>query len=389
MSKQPNQLDRRLLSSLGLNPFIACVSSSRSQMFASHLGQKLVVNGASERLCQTGMEAEFAKYTFSTKMPADGIVIRVIEKYRRTVGVDSINYNPLTAVIYQDEKTHEYGIFYITNYCSYHPYFGFDYKTTPHINKLVPGNRIAKDTIFNDSPAVTENGNYKYGVELNMAFMSHPSVSEDGVMISRDVLDKFAFKTYETRAVEWGSKHFPLNLYGDLKNFKAFPDIGDTVRDDGLLMVLRSFERTLAPVEQSIYDLMKIDHMFDKATYVAGPGGRVIDIRIHTVDDDCYENHDPMEVQAIKYLNATRDFHRRIVDEYKGLKKLNGQSLQITPAFHRQVVESLSFLDDGNEVPRITRVHRKNPIDRFRAEFVIEYTNVPRDGFKFTDTHGG
>jgi hypothetical protein len=57
--------------------------------------------------------------------------------------------------------------------------------------------------------------------------MTHPAIAEDGILISSDVLHKFAYKTYETRVVEWGAKKFPLNLYGTAFNFKAFPDIGE------------------------------------------------------------------------------------------------------------------------------------------------------------------
>ena len=389
MRNQPNELRRDLLSTLGLNPFIATVSSPRAQMFSSHAGQKLVVADGTERFIQTGMEIEFAKYTFSVKMPVDGTILKTIDRYSRTIDQDSIKMNPQTVVIYEDDKTKEIGIFSIPTYCSYHQHFGFEYKAKPAINNIVKGAKIAKDTIFLDSPAVCDKGNYKYGIELNMAFMSHPSVSEDGIMISRDVLPRFAFKTYETRVVEWGSKRFPINLYGTPENFKAFPDIGDMVRDDGMLMALRTYESTLAPVEQSIYDIMEVDHIFDKATYVMGPGGKIVDIKVYTADPTIDDEATEMDRQIIKYQKATTDFHQKIVNEYRRFKKERGDALTITPMFHRQVVESLAYIGEDNETPRIQKLYRKAPIDDFRIEFVIEYTNIPKDGFKFTDTHGG
>ena len=384
----PNQLRPDLLNVLSLNPWAGHDSSSRQQMISSHLSQRLVIAGATERRCQTGMEAEFAKYTFSVKMPCDGRVIKVIHRYNRTIGKDSIAMNPQTVVMYENEHNHEIGIINLPLYCSYHQYFGFEYKSKPAINKLVPGQFIAKDTIFLDSPAVTDDGGYKFGLELNMTFMSHPAVSEDGVMISSDVLPKLRFKTYENRVVEWGSKRFPLNIYGDAENFKPFPEIGEYIRDDGVLMILRNFDKDLSPVEQSIYDLMEPDYIFDKAMYVSGPGGKIVDIKVH--HEDSIQSPTPMgmEVEIDKYDRARKVFYHEIINEYKRLKKARGDSLVITPELNRLIVEALTATDTG-ENQRINKLYRHTPIDDYRVEFVIEYEIEPTIGYKITDLHGG
>lgn len=292
--KIPNQLFRDLMGVSGLNPWDGNDSSSRKQMYASHIGQILVINGSTERFCQTGMEREYGKYTFKQTMPVDAEVIKVIQRYPPHLGENRIAMNPQTIVIYEDVNTKEVGMLDLRDYCSYHQYFGFEYKRTrAWFETLRTGALIAAGTVLMDSPSITEDGGYKYGRECNMAFMSHPAVSEDGIAISEDVLPLFSFKTYETRVVEWGSKRFPLNLYGTPDNFKPFPDVGDLIRPDGLLMALRSYNKELAVVQQGIYDLMEPDFIFDKLIYPAGPGkeirkengtivksGRIIDIRI-------------------------------------------------------------------------------------------------------------
>lgn len=383
----PNQIRPDLLSVSALNPWVSHNSSSRVQMFSSHISQKLVIAGATEKRSQSGLEAEFGKYTFSIKMPCDGRVIKNIQRYPKTVGKDFIANNPQTVVIYEDEKTNEIGILNIPLYCSYHQYFGFEYKAKPAINRLVPGQFIPKDTIFMDSPAVTDDGGYKYGTEINMAFMSHPSVSEDGIMICEDVLDKFKFKIYENRVIEWGSKRFPLNLYGDKDNFKPFPEIGEYIRDDGVLMILRNFDKSLSPVEQSIYDLMEPDYIFDKALYVSGPGGKIVDIKVH--HEDSVQSPTPMgmEVQIEKYDKARKSFYMEIISEYKRLKKARGDALRLTPDFSRLIVEAFTATDSGDN-QRINKLYRHTPIDDYRVEFVIEYEVKPTIGFKLTGVSG-
>ena len=385
---EPNELRTDLLSVCGLNPFPGTDSASRVQMFSNHLGQKLVVNGLTERYLQTGMESEFGKATLNIKMPTDGRVIKIIERYRPTIGIDSINENPQTVVIYEDEKTREIGIIDLVRFCSYHQYMGFEYKAQPGVNQLIPGKFIAKDTVLYDSPAITDTGGYAYGVETNMVFMSHPSVSEDGIMICRDQLHKFAFKIYETRIVEFGSKKFPLNMYGTKDNYKPFPDIGEYIREDGLLTMLRANDKNLGPIEQSIYDLMEPNYIFDTAIYGNGPGGKIVDITIHHEINSASPTPMGMEKQLDKYDKARRVFYGEILQEYRRLVAARGEALELTPEFNRYVLEALSVMGDS-ENQRVSKLFRKAPLDDYRIEFTIEYVVVPNDGFKLTDCHGG
>jgi len=391
----PNELFRELLGVSGLNPWAGHDSSSRVQMFSSsHISQALVINGSTERYCQTGMEREFGKYTFSIKVPGDpnkqdGVeIIRIIERYPSKIGLNAIAFNPQTLLIYEDVNTKEIGIINIPTYCSNHPYFGFEYKASKAIEEVRVGAFLTAGTILLNSPSITPDGGYKYGAQCNIAFMSHPAASEDGVLISRDALKRFGFKTYENRTVEWGNKRFALNLYGDANNYKPFPDIGERIRSDGLLMCLRTYDKELAVVEQSINDSLEPDFIFDKLVYAGGAGGRIIDIRVQ-------RNTQPlqadvplgMDLQTEKYDIARKQFYQEIVSEYHRLKRDRGEGLRLTPEFHRMIVEALSVID--NDPQRIIKLYRQTPLDDYRVEFVIEYDIEPTIGFKLTDCHGG
>jgi len=388
--KVPNQLSREFLGVVGLNPWISHDSSSRVQMFSSHIGQALVVKGSTVRRCQTGMEREFGKYTFATKIPVDAHIIKIVERYKRTYVHDSIAFNPQTLVIYEEVETKRIGCISLQNHCSYHQYFGFEYKNTPELSKLRVGQYVQGGTVLQDSPSIDADKNYKYGVECNFAFMTHPAVSEDGVMISRDVLDKFAFKTYETRVVEFGNKRFPLNLYGDKDHYKPFPDIGDRIREDGLLMATRTYNDTLSVVEQSVQDLTEVDFVHDKLFYAGGPGGRVVDIRVqHERDNPQIGTPIGMESQAMKYDDARRQFYQEILDEHNRLRHERGQNLHLTPEFQRMVVEAISVVGETRDKKRVMKLYRQAPLDDWRIEFVVEYEITPTIGFKLTETHGG
>jgi hypothetical protein len=399
LREEPNELYPELMNVCGMNPLDGHNSSSRRQMFASHLGQCLVINGSTEKRIQSGTEREFAKYTFSTKIPVDCEVIKVIDRYRETYGQDSVlktaKDNPETVIIYEDVRTKEVGCVTVRGHTSNHSYFGFRNKVTTELANTRQNSSLKAGTILTDSPSVAENGGYKYGRECNIAYMSHPATSEDGILISEKVLKEFGFKKYESRVVEFGNKSFPLNLYGDENNFKAFPDIGDYIRTDGLLMALRpyekndtSYDRELAMIEQSIYDLMEVDHVFDRLVYADGPTGRVVDIRVH---HDIQASNSPtpmgMDTQALRYDQARRIYYSEIVHEWKRLERERKESLRITPEFHRLVVEALAVVQETKE--RVFKLYRKAPLDDWRIEFVIEYDVIPTIGFKLTDSAGG
>lgn len=384
-----NQLRRELMTVSGLNPFSGHDSSSRGVMFCSHVGQYLIVNGLTERRIQTGMEREYGKYTFNTKAPANLEVISVVKRYQQTIDKNSINMNPQVFVIYEDMNSNEIGMINIENFCSNHPSFGFEYKKKAAMNKLRKNEFIPEGTVFQDSPAVTADGGYMYGVECNVAYMSHPAVSEDGIMISRDVLKKFAFKKYEKRVVSFGQKRFPLNLYGDDKNYKPFPDIGDRIRGDGALMALRGYDRMLSVIDQSQAALSTIDMFFDKITYADGPGGRIVDIVVHhELDSSQPGTPEGMDEQPLKYDRARRRFYKEIYDEYLRLKGIRKEALKLTPEFSRFVEEAISIVD-RSDANKVQKLFRREPLDDWRIEFVIEYEVVPNIGFKLTDCHGG
>ena len=394
---EPNELNVRYLSTLGLNPWIGNNSSPRSQMFSSHITQRLIINGATPHRFQTGMEQEFGKYTLSVQMPANGVIVRAIDRYPKTLAQDNINFNPETLVIYEDDDTKKLGCFSIPYYNSYHQYFGFKYNlNSENIGRLTPGSFIPKGTIFADTPAVADNGDYKYGIELNMAFISHPAVSEDGILICEDVLPKLRFKVYETRVIGFGNGSFPLNLYGDTENYKPFPDIGEVIRDDGILCATRDYNYALSPVEMSINDVLDVDYIFDTSTYVRGPGGKIVDIKIY--HDDNVLSTTPMGVELFltKYTKALKCYYKEILAveaslRYNRKKKFSDSRLPLQPELHRLLVEARTMTDDGGvkASQKLNHLYRKNPLDDYRVEFVIEYEITPNIGFKLTDLNGG
>jgi DNA-directed RNA polymerase beta subunit len=397
MRPEPNELRPELLSTLAINPFKQTNSASRDQMLSNHIGQHLTIERGEERLCQSGNEAKFGMYTFSVKMPHNGYVIKRIDRYERTYDADAIAFSPHSVLIYEREDSHEIDVIDLPRHSQQHPYFGFAYKPGPAMAKMNKGNEIAQGETFLNSPAINAHEGYEMALNLNVAFMSVPGVAEDGIVISESTADKYAFRIHETRTVECGSKAFPVNAYGykdpvtGKMVYKPHPDIGDPIRPDGLLMALRTYDETLAPIEQGLEDLLEVDRFFDQTTYV-GAGGRVVDIRVfHSGNNPQQQMPEGMEVQMLKYDRARRLYYQEILDEWLRLKRERGSKLLTTPKFNALVREAISVVGHNSLAPNenIKQLYRQAPLDEWRIEFTVEYLVKPKKGAKLTDFHGG
>ena len=408
-----NELAPQLLSINATNPWSGHDSASRGTMWSSsHITQMMVVDGATPRRTQSGVENEFGKYTFKHQLPCDAAVIKVIPKFRETMGIDSIpnELNPSTLLIYEDVETKEVGILELFTYSTAidvkHQHFGFRYKFNEGLlDRLTPGMTIPRNTVLGNSPNIEgfdEVQSYNFGVETNVAFMGVPGIIEDGVVVSESYLKRISSKGYEKRTVNWGKKYYPLNLYGDKDHYKPFPDIGEKIRDDGLLFALRPYDELLAPVEMDPASLQEPDYIFDKLVY-GEPNGTVIDIGVHHDTTKRPPTPVGMEVQANRYYQGLVRYYRDILEVYNDLVRNRRKNLVITPEFHRLLVEAMNYVGftdnpaaeylqrrkDPITRSKVRQLYRRHDIDDWRIEIAFEYPVVPNVGFKQSNTHGG
>lgn len=390
------ELDLELLGVHGLNAFVAYNSSSRSVMFSSHLAQRLVTCDPDPKHVVTGLENKFSKYTFDIKMPADGKILRVIHRYPAGIDSNSLRHNPETIVIYENNETKEIDSFSIVDFKKLHQFFGFEYRFRDSVSKIKTGAFIPKNTVFAAPNSVGDNGEFKFGFNAKAAFMSLPAVSEDGMIVREGFLKKLKFKVYETRNVEFGTTNFPLNIYGSTGNYKPFPDIGDYIREDGILAALRDYDTGLSPVDTSLNDTTEIDHIFDKCTYTRSGKGRVVDVRLYRNPTSQCKTPSVITDFLDKYEMALRRYYKELIDfetklRHENKAKYGVDKLKLGRNLHRLLTEAYVGLDVINDKFRqpLTLLNRKNTIDEYRVEFTIEYEMIPTLGFKATCLNGG
>lgn len=398
------KVQEELLSFHAMNPFIGSTSSARSYMSSSHVSQSITLMHGEERIIQTGVEKQFAGNTFNHKADEDFRVLGVIPRYRG-IAADTVNDIVSYIILGQNLESGEYDVIDVPYYNNTHVKYGFVYNWNHDVlNNLRPESIIPKGTILADSPTVSGyNSSWKGGRNVNLALLSLPETTEDGIVMSESCAEKFAFKSIETKTIEFGSTSFPLNLYGDEEHYKPFPEIGELINEDAVLMVLRDYDSRLSPALTSRKDVMEYDPIFDKAVYVKEPGsevvvcgekhktGRVIDIRIYANNKHRKNVYTGTCEIIDKYITGMRQYHDDILAVYEKIKKdhynkYRNNLPKLSNRLHRLIIESMAI--SGTMTGRLGYSYKNQPLDIFRVEIDIEYTNKLKVGNKCSDLYG-
>lgn len=402
-NKRTNELEPELMGIGGLITFINHNSASRQVMSTNMAGQSIVNTGNTTRRIITGAEFEFSRFTFKQKMPEDGTIISVIEKFPSgNVFIEHIPENPRTVVFFEtvNSEGHRYiDVLDIYSHHCLHEKYGFKHKFNKNIDEILsPGNFVHKDTVISDSPNVTEDGNYKYGADINVAAMSHPVGIEDGFGISESLYYRTAATAFGKRSISVGKSHYLLNIYGDDDNYKPFPGIGDTIRDDRILFASREYNESMNIVDMMparpgrLSALRKVNNLFDRRVFVDKPG-KVIDITVYRNFSRKSNLPTGMTDWLDKWHNLNANFYAAIVRQYQKLMKRYPEGFEVSPQLETLLIEAYSFnmnngfySNDRNE--NLVRTIGGQPLDEYSVHITYEYLVHPFIGAKFSGTAG-
>lgn len=382
---RPSELKGELLGSSAHNPFAGYNSSPRQAMFTKHLGQALVVSNPEVRRLQTGTERELGKYTHKIGFDYHSYIVKVIPKFPYVMGKNNVEHSPMRAIIFEnrEDENFELDILYDVDHFSMHNFFGFQYKPNEDVtDKIRSGARIAAGTIIADSPNVQESGDYAYGVNANVVMCSHPGGTEDGVVLSESFAKRLTTRLYEKRKFSFGNGVIPLNMYGNDKVYKVFPDIGDKVRADGILCSLREYIPELAPCDLSVSALQQVTQ-FDKSQYVE-PNATVVDVTVTKGQKKSGDLFSGQDEQVTKYHERRMEFYKELTAVYRESKRARGDSITTSHELQRLLVEAHAFTTDSRKLQE-----KRQDLQPWTVEVTVMYELPAENGFKITDTHGG
>lgn len=370
----------------GLGSFPGNVSSPRLVMDSSHFASHLPLMYPDERLIKTGIEYELGKTINDVRVDKDCVVKAVISRYGGK-GVTPPGH-VLLVEFEQDGKIFIDMIDGVT-YKSQHNFFGYPLDPTPTMQDLSYNSVLSKGDVLFKTTSYGREGSYDYGLNANVAFMSHPSVSDDGFVISESFAKRASLPVITKRVININKNTIPINLYGDDTTFKFIPDIGQAVRADGLLCALRDRNDWFSVVDLSTRALSEVDVTFDTMTYT-NPDSIVLDVNIIRGNYSKPEFPSKMTEQLDEYAAMLLSHYETVIKKYEEIlrekKALYGHTddIRLTPRMHRFISDCYIKVSSVTN-PKIKLCYRKLPIDQYRIEVVTMSVLKPNLGFKLTD----
>jgi len=404
LSKSDMRIEHRDLSIHSTNPFVEHNSSPRSSMYASHINQAVVLEETDVPYILTGGEKRVGELTKDIVIPEDAIVEACIYRYNG-VGTPA-SKRVETLILYYGLESTTLDYIVIPTFDKNHQYFGYYLQQT---DIFTPGMKLYKGQVLASTPSKTnKEGWYGFGRNLNTAFMDMPGVAEDGFIVCEDVLEKLAFHVFERRTLALNIKgddlegipsiNIPLNLYGDSEKYKVFPDIGEPVRPDGVLMSTRRIRFSRLAAEASRERLMVSEAKTDYEIFTRNNNGVVVDVEVLRQP---YLNNSSLlpYVQLDHYANLFKSFYKKILDaetlvrqkyyKSKGELRLSNKCISLFEKARLYAGSLYNSSSRGIKERAIRFVERKDYSGDYRLSLTVNHRLIPGIGSKLSDRAGG
>lgn len=378
------------------NSFLANVSAPRAVMHASHFAAHLPLVNPDERLIKSGIEYEMGKYIDDVRSEYNCIVKAIVPRYKE-YGIDP----PSTSVYVEFEKEYEDGkgiqtvidVIEVPAFKSNSGVFGYSLTPTDTLMNASYGHPIQLGEQLARTASYGREGSYNCGLNANVVFMSHPSVSEDGFVISESFAERAGFLTITKRVINVNKNTIPVNLYGTDTDYQFIPKIGQKVLPSGLLCALRDTDKNgyFSIFDLNNRNLMELDPSFDTSTYVP-VDSVVIDVKVirgnakPEFSTFMTSQLDEYAQMYINYLSNMTSTYEQIMEE-KRRTYGSLDNVRTAPPVSRFMADSYVKIQAATN-RKNTIVHRKLAIDQYRVEITCKSFVIPDKGYKLADGFG-
>lgn len=395
--------DHRLLGAGPLlSPESESISSQRGMMFSNHLTQTQIIAGPEFPQHFTGYETEFLRHAKNdTKRLTDVRIIAVVPKYETSRGYESIKETPSYILIVSNVDTgnslvpdNQIDYIELSTYTMLAKGYGYRNKWNTALLPISEGQLLTRDAVLSTSPAVDGN-KYMLGTNLNTAYMSLPQVAEDAFVISETAAKKLSTTTVDQVVLELRLDQLPLNLYGTDDEYRFMPDIGDTVREDGVLCAIRTPSAESMAFDVVPQHLTQIQHLNDEV-YYAPPGATIVDIDVDinakVSDNDRFDKE--ILGQALKYYENRLIGYNRLYEIYHTCEEhrypISNRANQLFSSAMEHLLAAKRGLtrSNYNNTPDLTLVRKKKPLEFICIKITYMVANPIKRGYKLTGRCG-
>ena len=247
---------------------------------------------------------------------------------------------------------------------------------TDFVDNLNVGDFIPEGSVMKKTNSFDKYNNHQSGRNLRTMYIANGLTTEDPTVISQSAANKFISPLFDEINVMINDNDILLNLYGgdEVNEYKAFPNIGEEVKD-GMLCAIRRKNKKEALFTQS-WNRLKETMISDEKYPI--DGGTVIDIDVQCNNVEDLRNS-IYNQQLLIYYDATKEYCRKIIDTVKplrdkGLKCTN--KLQELYDYCMKVVNEKQYLNEKifNNITMKVTIVRMLPLN---------------EGDKITDRYGG
>lgn len=333
-------------------------SSTRIYMAGGNFAKSVVAKGNSGRRIIQGFEYQYGEKARKIVAPANMTVEKIFH-YPSLVKGENLTdkWNPLY-VIFKNDETNQYDLLTMPKYHSQNTYLGFEFKYDRKLmSKLKEGATFPKDTVFAKSPRVSDTGEWCFTMDLKVCAISDVGTEEDGIIVSRSCArDKLATLFIHDRSFQWHEDEcIPLMLYGTDEDPKPFPEPGDKIREDGVVMAFRRRNSRSALVSLTRKALREVDWVSD-IVFVAPPASEVASVEVISE-----RLKDRSHNRSTNYIQQS---HNKLLDTYE---RAQSQMWNDVCKWYNQKIAQ----NGGNDIPISFE------LDTFLRKALVSYTVTP------------
>lgn len=294
-----------------LVPFPWISSPTRMYMVGNMIPKAVDINGRSGRKLVTGAEFHYADGARRIEAPSNMVIEGVF--YVRSLtqsGEPTDKWNSMW-LVFKNDELNAYDVLELPRYNTQNTYIGFEYVYDKEImRKIDIGARFPKGTIFAKSPRISDSGEWMFGTDLKVCPGSFHFTEEDGVAITDEcAYEKLRCMFKHTRSHQWNEDEYvPLMLYGTDDNPKPFPESGERVRPDGIVMGFRRRDPRTALTTLTKKALRTPDRNFD-ILFHASPDAEVMSVEVLSERMKNQSNN-----RSTDHIEQT---HNRVLDRYE------------------------------------------------------------------------
>lgn len=370
LNSTANEIEKNLPSreyTLGkglLQPFNDTNSGSRKIMQGIQKEQSIQLCKAETPIIMTGYENKFA-YLSSNYVKTDTQYKLIDKIYKYSNKYYALLYDIGNKMLHCIERV------------------AYEYRTEIYginidnsgLDRINIGETIPKGTTLVRSDSFDEEDNKTDGINLTTVYMALGLTTEDPIVVSESAANRFKSPLFNEIEVVINENDIPLNIYGDDNYYKAFPNIGENIKDSTVCAIRRERKDDEALYSQSKERLKQL--MISDTTYISD--GEIVDIDVYCNNPDKLED---MYYQQLKeYYEKNINF---CINLYKAVDKFMDSHPGVKMSYDLQSIYR-KCKDTANGVPYI----KDKVFNNIILKIVTRDNKVLRKGDKITDRYGG